>query len=410
MIIEQWQYDYYTKDKCVELAQACNNIQNFRKFYKNYAYFIAHEKGWWLDLCSFMEGTKPAGYWTKELCYFEALKYTSRKEYRIKSSSSFYFASRKKWLKEICSHMKIPVSSRLIWTKEKCYELALKCETKKEFSEKYHKAWAAARRNSWFDEICSHMKIIGNLYNRMIYAFEFSDNHVYIGLTSNSKKRHSEHTIHNKKTSVSEHIKNTNLFPKYIELTDYICIEDAIKLEEKFLEDYLNKKWVILNKNKTGALGKYKIIWTDDALKQEALKYTYKAEFEKNNDSAFTTAYKRGILNEICSHMVNGNKLRADRDRKWTYETCKIAALECKTRKEFQNKYSAGYNLSNKEKWLNELCSHMTAKNKPHRYWTKERCHELSLKCKTRKEFERMSGGACNSARKNKWIDDFFPK
>jgi predicted GIY-YIG superfamily endonuclease/RNase H-fold protein (predicted Holliday junction resolvase) len=49
--------------------------------------------------------------------------------------------------------------------------------------------------------------------------------------------------------------------------------------------------------------------WTDESLKGEAAKYKTKGEFQKNNPVAYTTALRRGILDDICSHMERaGNK------------------------------------------------------------------------------------------------------
>jgi len=47
----------------------------------------------------------------------------------------------------------------LKWTKEKCREVALKCQTKTEFVENFSGAYSSASCNKWLDEICSHMMI-----------------------------------------------------------------------------------------------------------------------------------------------------------------------------------------------------------------------------------------------------------
>ena len=79
------------------------------------------------------------------------------------------------------------------WTKERCYDIALKYDTRKEFSK--HVAHKIAQKHNWLDEICYHMKIIGNIKKRCIYAIEFSDNNVYVGLSYNYEKRFLEHLI-----------------------------------------------------------------------------------------------------------------------------------------------------------------------------------------------------------------------
>jgi predicted GIY-YIG superfamily endonuclease len=98
------------------------------------------------------------------------------------------------------------------------------------------------------------MKIIGNLYKRCIYAAEFDNNFVYIGLTYSFNKRINEH-LTDKKSKVFKHIKETNIFPEFKKLTDYIDNLKAKEYEEYYLNNYKNNNWNILNVAKTGALG-----------------------------------------------------------------------------------------------------------------------------------------------------------
>lgn len=51
---------------------------------------------------------KPDGYWTKERCYQEALKYKTRMEFCKNSGGAYVAATRNGWLDEICSHMNHP--------------------------------------------------------------------------------------------------------------------------------------------------------------------------------------------------------------------------------------------------------------------------------------------------------------
>lgn len=60
------------------------------------------------------EGRKPMGYWTKEKCHKEALKYNTRGEFNEKSKGAYLFAYRNNWLDDICSHMKSPKKSNIL--------------------------------------------------------------------------------------------------------------------------------------------------------------------------------------------------------------------------------------------------------------------------------------------------------
>jgi len=48
---------------------------------------------------------KPNGYWTKEKCQEEALKYKIKKDFIKNCRATYDAVSRNKWLNEICSHM-----------------------------------------------------------------------------------------------------------------------------------------------------------------------------------------------------------------------------------------------------------------------------------------------------------------
>lgn len=48
---------------------------------------------------------KCKGYWTKENCQKEALKYNSRKEFLDKYCDAYRSSVKNKWLDEICKHM-----------------------------------------------------------------------------------------------------------------------------------------------------------------------------------------------------------------------------------------------------------------------------------------------------------------
>jgi len=76
------------------------------------------------------------------------------------------------------------------WNKEKCIYEALKYTNKTDFNVNSKSAYLSAYRNGWLNEITQHMVITGSLYDRCIYSYEFTDNCVYIGLTFNLSKRH----------------------------------------------------------------------------------------------------------------------------------------------------------------------------------------------------------------------------
>lgn len=255
--------------------------------------------------------------WNKEKCYTEALKYSTRKEFSVKSPRAYEFLRKNDLLDDACINMSKPYSSKFKWTKEKCQSLAFKYNTRKEFQKENKNAYYSAMYNGWLDdickhmiykklpngywhiyencrkealkyktktefiknsqhvynislkrgwlnEICKHMQPIGDRYNKCIYSYEFSDNHVYVGLTRNIDVRQKSRDK-DFNDAVTKHIRETNLIPIRKQLTEYIPVENAIVLEGEYLSKYVNDGWIALNRAKTGGIGsqsnrKYKTI------------------------------------------------------------------------------------------------------------------------------------------------------
>lgn len=199
---------------------------------------------------------KPSGYWTKDRCREAALLCKDKKEFRNNCVSAYIASYDNNWLNDICSHMIEYHKKKGYWSKERCQELALDCIYRNEFQQKYKIAYNTSLKNNWLDEICSHMIPCGNLNERLIYAFIFPDNYVYIGLTCNIIRRKWEHLNEQRKnTSVYKYILKTKNIPKLVELTDYIDVNDAIKMEKYYIESYINNGYKLLNKNKGGTIG-----------------------------------------------------------------------------------------------------------------------------------------------------------
>jgi hypothetical protein len=392
---------YWSKEKCQEEALKYNSKSEFKKN-SPVGYGTSRKNGWLDEICSHMVGLhKPNNYWTKERCQEEALKYNSKSEFS-KNSSGAYDTSRKNgWLDEICSHMVELQKPNGYWTKERCQEEALKYNSKSEFRKNSGSAYTTSLTNGWIDEICSHMLPIGSLKKRYIYSYEFSDKSVYVGLTWNIADRKRRH-IEDVRSAVNKYIKNNPNISYEFKEWGYYDMLDAGKMEEEKEKEYINSGWVILNVAKTGSLGGMTIKWTKEKCQEEALKYNSRNEFRKNSSGAYDTSRKNGWLDEICSHMVELQKP----DNYWTKERCQEEALKYNSRSEFKKNSGSAYSKSHIEGWFDEICSHMDELKKPDGYWTKERCQEEALKYNSRTEFSKNSKTAYNSSRKNGWIDE----
>ena len=141
---------------------------------------------------------------------------------------------------------------------------------------------------------------------------------------------------------------------------------------------------------------KVRNIWTKEECHEKALLCNSRSEFYKKYQTHYGKARKQKWLDEICSHMeIIKNS--------WTKEECHEKALLCNSRIEFQVKYVPCYQKAQKEKWLDEICSHMEAKLN---FWTKEECHEKALLCSIRKEFQSKYKSHYSKAHREKWLDE----
>jgi hypothetical protein len=243
-----------------------------------------------------MGNKKPKGYWSYERCEKEAIKYNTRGEFQSKSPSAYRISHKNNWLDEISTHMTWKQKSHGYWSYEKCKEVALRFEYKSVFKQNFPTAYKKALNEKWIDEICSHMKELGNKNKRCIYVCVFPDKKVYVGLTYNFEKRKLER-LNDKKDAVTEYSILSGLSYEMLKLTNYIDKNIASNLEGTILNMYKKVNWGILNKGKTGGLGGSSVLyWTYERCKNIAETCKNRSEFYKKNASAYNRARLKGWL------------------------------------------------------------------------------------------------------------------
>ena len=282
--------NFWTKEECQKEALKYNSRSEFRKNSKG-AYSSANKNGWLNDICNHM--IILINKWTKESCQEEALKYKNRSYFCEKSAGAYRAAIKLSILDEICVHM-IKNNKNLYWTKERCQEEALNYTYRNDFRKNSKGAYPSAHKNGWLNDICSHMKNIGNKFKRCVYVYEFSDNYVYIGLTFNINKRNIQHI---NAGPVYKHIKINSDYELKI-LTDYICVDDAKKKEIYYIEKYKKDNYNLLNTHKGGEIGGSTLKWTFEACLDEAKKCKNLSEYRKCK--SYYSVWKNKWTNNIC--------------------------------------------------------------------------------------------------------------
>lgn len=344
---------YWTKDRIIEVSTKCSNRTEFHLKYKG-AYESARKNGCLDEVCIHMiSKRRPNGYWTYEICKSAAEKCKSRRDFQNKYGSTYHFSLKNSWMDSICSHMPSVIELRTIWTKSKIVQEAKKYNSRLEFCDGSKSAYDAALRTCCIDEACIHMKSnskwtkkenvineakkyvylnefrtlskgaygsahkngwmksikplfkpVGDKLNRCVYVYKFSDNHVYVGLTYNLAKR-SIDRFRKKGDAVRKHIIETNLVPELIQLTKYIPASQAAVKEEYFLNKFKKEGFIPLNVAKTGSVGGSLIMWNYENCLKKAKLYKTRSEFRRDYPGAYASVCKNKWLDEVYSHMTS---------------------------------------------------------------------------------------------------------
>ena len=290
---------YWSKDRCHEEALKYSHRRDFQRGCGS-AYTAATRHGWLDEICSHMIATaKPSGYWSRERCFEEAKKYTSQIEFRTNSPGAYNALKKKGWLKDACAHMELDKHLPGYWTKERCREEAKKYKGKSAFRKGCQGAYGSAWTHGWLDEICEHM-------------------------------------------------------------------------------------------NQTQTQG----YWTLERCITEGKKYSKRSVFRKKGKGAYNAAYVNGWLEEVCSHM--------DKPYQYSKEECREIALKYKVERYWRISQNASWLQAQKNGWLPESTTHM---NKMYRY-AKEECQEEAKKYATRTEFSELAPQHYFRACAKHWIKE----
>ena len=123
--------------------------------------------------------------------------------------------------------------------------------------------------------------------------------------------------------------------------------------------------------------------WTLENLQKEALKYNSPGDFCKGSPNAYNSARSRNLLDQICSHMTRKNR------KPYKLEDLRQIALKYDRRGKFGDLDGPAYGAALKMGVLDEICSHMLPPACVP--YTVEKIQKEALKFKTRQEFHKGS-------------------
>lgn len=170
----------WTKEKIINDMYKYKNLNEYRTKSKSYNIAIKNKMTSIIH-DYFNIDKKKWGYWTKERCKEEALKYKYRKEFIEKSNSCYCVSISNGWLDEICSHMERLIKEKNYWTKEKCLNESKKYNSISELQNNNFHVYNLCRENKWLDEI--------NYYNKRKPPIFWSKDKCIIEIKKYSSKK-----------------------------------------------------------------------------------------------------------------------------------------------------------------------------------------------------------------------------
>ena len=461
----------YTYDEVYEIAKNYTCSSDFQKG-NGSAYGIARKNGWIKDYTWFI--VKQHSPYTYEECYEVAKKYKTRKELARENVGVYQAARNHGWIDDY-SWFESKLHPRNYWTKERVADESKKYKTRGEFHDFCGTAYGKARENGWLDEftwlVDDRIDFVEGKID-CVYAYEFADYHsVYVGRTlmRRMRERNYEH-LFTENDAVALFVKEHRIpLPAIKILEDNLTIKEGTEKEGYYLQRYLDNGWIILNRAKTGSIGKLaKDKWTKQTCYEEALKYQTRGEFAECNSSAYDKARRSGWLadytwfeeqqkpagywddfdncykaasgcrtktefqkkhnrayvisrqNDWMKHFTWFNIKRAPVNKKWYYDSVLEEAKKYKSRKEFSVKARGAYKIALVNGWIDSydwfedthdaLSKALQTSWEKRRKWTYDICKQIASESKGKADFSRKSRGAYLASWKNKWLDDFFPK
>ncbi|WP_367971659.1 GIY-YIG nuclease family protein [Vibrio scophthalmi] len=444
------QSGYWTFARALEVAKKCKTPSEFQYGTGNKgAYGAAQKNGWLPRMYAHIEEVrKPKGFWTEERVRQEALKYKSRMEFEKNCSSAYGYALRHKLMDDICSHMEhignrakrciyaifsverneayvgltFSFQKRMLEHKNgyghSTKELVTYPDTKYEKLTKYIDASLAAQLESEYVQkyrdkgfkLLNNESALGALGGKEPWTFKRVKHEArkYTSRIDFKNAPNSAYRIACEKGWLEE--ATSHMSEKVCWTYEHVEQEAAkYKTRKEFIQGN-NSAYVVACRegwtDKVCAhmerLSTPNGYWTLERCKSESKKYKTRGEFKKHSPLAMRAAYRNGWINEVCYHM----DMRKKQNGFWDKEACEVEALKYTTRSDFSKGASGAYDSAKKNKWLEDICNHMTSVQRPTGYWNKERCYEAALLYNTRTEFNLNNKSAYSSARNNGWLDE----
>ena len=335
----------YTDDDLVVLAKKYTTLKDFREN-SGGAYKTAMNRGILNDITKHMPRVK---IWTYDEAKKEAENYDTFADFQ-KNSPAFNQSYKNGWTNDFKQFLKLTKGEWEKKTKEMVMADIAKSVNKNDFRSKFPISYKAARERGWYDELTEPLIGVVDDRTRLIYAYEFPDNSVYVGLTVNEKRRKTGHlNTDDVESPVAQYMIDTGLEPVYKVIVKDLTPKEAQESEGCTEEKYKTDGWKILNRYKTGSLGACRRFWTKEMAQKESEKYKTRGEFKKGNKNAYQAAQKYGWLGDLTKNMVRPNRVI------WNYDKTKEFAKKFNSRAQMKYASQSAYDRARTQGWLDDF-------------------------------------------------------
>lgn len=196
---------------------------------------------------------------------------------------------------------------------EHCASVAKKYSFVYDFYIKDRKQYYIAKKNGWLSGF-EWLKSDGilEMKNRLIYVYEFNNGFAYVGLTNDIKRRDRQHrgiSWNGKKKapkhdSLYQYSEETgNIIPEPKILEESLTVEEAKLAENKWMKNYSDNGWTLINKCPGGSVGSsLDFCGKKDNIEKlitEITSYKSGEEVRRENRSLYNKMVKYG-LGKIC--------------------------------------------------------------------------------------------------------------
>lgn len=281
--------NYWTYERCIEAAKQCTTLREFRDKYPS-AYNVSNKNNW-LDQFTWISKERQAnGYWNKEHCFEEAMKYKKLYEFERNSTGAYAAALENDWLKDYTW-----LERMFKWDYDTCFEEAKKYTTRKEFHDNAKGAHRVAMKNGWMDDYTWFKKLNSG------HGFWNSEENCMNEAKKYKSKSQFIKGSPGAYASALRHgwVDNYTWSEKRDRWNEKTCLEEARKYQS--LKDfYENSSGAYKIASKNGWLDSYtwlkrRFEWTDETALDEARKYNSKSEFIKEKPGAYEYATRHKL-------------------------------------------------------------------------------------------------------------------